>query len=112
MEKKGGGTMRHSIYFVCALLLIGSVARGSEGEISTERGRDLFESKKLGTSGKSCETCHPGGRKLEWAGTQEDGKLAATINRCIAGPIKGKPLAGESAEMQSLIRYLRSLAGM
>jgi mono/diheme cytochrome c family protein len=79
---------------------------------SVERGRELFESSKLGSSGKSCATCHPGGRKLEWAGTMEEGKLSATINKCIAGPLKGKPLAPDSDDLKSLVLYLRSLAEM
>ena len=79
---------------------------------SAERGRELFESVKLGSSGKSCSTCHPGVRKLEWAGTMEEERLVKTINKCIAGPLKGKPLPPESDDMKSLVLYLRSLADM
>jgi hypothetical protein len=79
---------------------------------SLDRGRELFESEQLGTVGKSCASCHPGGRKLEWAATGSDEKLAATINRCITGALKGKRLDPAGPDMASLLLYIRSFAGI
>ncbi len=80
-------------------------------EIPTiERGAQLFSSTGLGTSGKSCASCHPGGTRLEEAGAASDKELTATINSCITGPLGGKSLDPESLEIKSMILYLRSLA--
>ncbi|MBV5340845.1 MAG: cytochrome C [Deltaproteobacteria bacterium] len=78
---------------------------------SLKSGQELFASDKLGTSGKSCDSCHPGGKGLNISAVLSDDDLADTINGCIAGPLKGKPLAPESADMKSLLLYLKSLAG-
>ena len=80
-------------------------------EPSEERGKELFESVKLGTNGKSCATCHPGGRKLEWAATYEDEKLAAIINSCIGKALKGKPLPTDADSMKSMLMYIKTFAG-
>jgi len=77
---------------------------------SLEKGRELFTSEKLGTAGRSCATCHPGGNKLENAAGYDEADLSEIINRCIAGPLKGKPLDPGSADMKSLVLYIRSLA--
>lgn len=78
---------------------------------SLERGRELFASEKLGTSGKSCASCHPGGEGLKGIETAGNEQLADTVNGCIAGPLKGKRLGPESADMKSLLLYLKSIAG-
>ena len=103
--------MKRAIWGALLVIALGQVAYGADAP-SVEQGKTLFESSTLGTSGKSCATCHPGGRKLEWAGTMDEAKLTNIINRCIAGPLKGKQLDPASPEMKSLILYLRSLAGM
>ncbi|MDD2582772.1 MAG: cytochrome C [Desulfuromonadaceae bacterium] len=77
---------------------------------SVERGQKLFASDKLGTSGKSCATCHKDGKELNVASTTSDVDLAGIINGCIAGPLKGKPLDPESSDMKSLLQYLKSIA--
>ena len=112
---------------VTALLLAGSMAWGYRDEppvdlgdttltdqgnaTRADQGKTLFESVKLGTNGKSCATCHPGGRKLEWATTYPEDKLVNIINTCITKSLKGKPLAVDSAEMKSLVRYIKTFAG-
>ncbi len=74
------------------------------------QGEELFTSARLGTNGKSCAGCHPGGRGLEEATTFEPERLVRIVNQCIAKPLAGQPLAPDSADMQSLIMYLRTLA--
>jgi len=81
-------------------------------EITTDRGRELFESERLGTNKKSCATCHPGGRKLEWAAASYDeSKMTGIVNRCIQQSLKGKPLDPDSAEMKSLLLYIKTFGG-
>ena len=95
---------------ICAVLINVSGAWGAELP-SLERGQQLFASEKLGTSGKSCASCHLDGKKLKGASTSSDEELADTINRCIAGPLKGKQLDPASSDMKSLVLYLKSIAG-
>jgi cytochrome c peroxidase len=91
-----------------AVLLSGLPALA--GETSVELGKKLFNSPGMGgsTNGKSCNTCHPNGAKLEKAG--ENKGLAKAINACITGPLGGKKIDGRSAEMRSLKLYSESLA--
>lgn len=77
---------------------------------SVERGQKLFASAKLGTSEKSCATCHKDGKELKAVLTTSDADLADAINRCITGPLKGKPLDTESSDMKSLLQYLKIFA--
>lgn len=96
---------------ISAVLLTGSIVWGYGEEAPADQGKLLFESVKLGTNGKSCATCHPGGKKLEWAATFPDDKLAEMTNTCISNALKGKPLDADSAEIKSLIRYIKTFAG-
>jgi cytochrome c peroxidase len=80
------------------------------GKISVESGKKLFNSPGLGgsTNGKSCNSCHPGGAKLEKAGANKE--LSKAINGCITGALGGKRIDGRSAEMKSLKMYIESLS--
>ncbi|MBI1922450.1 MAG: cytochrome C [Geobacter sp.] len=81
-------------------------------EVSVDRGRELFSSPELGKSGKSCFSCHPGGKKLEMAAASEnDERLTGMINNCIVQVLKGKALAPDTVEMQSLLMYIRTFGG-
>lgn len=102
--------MRKSL-FLAVLTLSSSLAWGASDDNDTAKGKMLFESTKLGTNGKSCAGCHPGGRKLEWPATYPDEKLAEVTNTCITKALKGKALGAESAEMKELLRYMRTFAG-
>ena len=77
---------------------------------SVETGKQLFSSAKLGTTGKSCVSCHQDVSALAGVAAFDEDELAAIINQCIAGPLKGEKLAPGSAEMKSLVLYLKSLA--
>lgn len=76
---------------------------------SIETGKLLFNNEKLGTSGKSCASCHMDINKLTTAAAYGEDELVDLINRCIAGPLEGKKLDSGSAEMKSLVLYLKSL---
>lgn len=79
-------------------------------EASPEKGKQLFSSTALGTNGRSCATCHPGGKGLEKAGRLSDEELAEMVNTCIKKPLQGKELDPESAEIKSLVLYMKSIS--
>ncbi len=76
-------------------------------EATVEKGKALFNDTKLGTVGKSCNSCHSSGKGLENAGAKTD--LEYTINSCINQALKGKNLKVKSVEMQSLVLYIKSI---
>ena len=86
-------------------------AQASALEPSLAYGQKLFNDPSLGgsTNSTNCNTCHPGGRGLEQSGNKAD--LFQINNRCLQGPLGAETLTENSAEMQSLILYLKSLAG-
>jgi cytochrome c553 len=84
-----------------------------------EKGKTLFDDPKLagGTTGKSCSSCHPGGKGLDNVADKKTfvimGKkkesLEATVNYFIETTMKGKALDPNSEEMANLIAYMKSL---
>lgn len=74
--------------------------------VSLDRGKALFGDPKLGTNGRSCSECHPNGKGMDRAATRPD--LPAMVNGCIARALKGTALDENSAEMGSLLLYIRS----
>jgi cytochrome c len=95
-----------TVLIVCLALSFSAYA--TEGP-TIETGKALFESPKLGTSGKNCATCHPGGKGLEDSIYLDETELIKMNNLCIRKPLKGKPLDPASTEMDSLVLYIRSL---
>jgi cytochrome c len=90
------------------------------------RGLELFKDTKLGTTGMSCESCHPDGgaegMEMEGMATTKPltgvksrypdkggVTLAQMVNACLTGPLGGTALAEDSPEMQDLLAYLESL---
>ena len=96
------------IVMFAVLVLSVSVALSfaMQHEASMEKGKALFNDPKLGTTGKSCNDCHTDGKGLEKAGSNTD--LERIINGCITNSIKGKALDPKSAEMQSMVLYIKS----
>ncbi len=96
---------------VCLLVLTslfaGHITLAVQGGASLEKGKKIFNDPELGTTGKSCNSCHPDGKGLEQAGSKRD--LADIINGCITIPLKGKALDPKSVEMESLVLYIKSL---
>ena len=87
-----------------------------------ENGKKLFESPTLGggTSGKTCATCHPGGKSLSSrlfgsnsdsaeARSKKRSKLAGMVNTCIKRPLAGKGIDPDGDEMTDVIAYMKSL---
>ena len=79
-------------------------------EPTAAKGRELFNGTQLGTSGKSCASCHRDGSGLKEAAGFDEEHLSGIVNQCIAKPLKGKPLSADSTEMKSLLMYLRTFA--
>ena len=77
---------------------------------SVERGKELFNSTRLGTNQKSCATCHPEGDKLQAAAAYPEKRLVKIVNMCIQGMLAGKPLPADSADMESIVSYLKAFA--
>ncbi len=101
-----GVKMAALVFFV--LLLGTGLTFAMQGEASLEKGKALFNDPKLGTTGKSCNDCHPGGKGAEKAAAKND--IERIVNGCITHSIKGKALDVTSVEMQSLVLYIKSLS--
>lgn len=76
---------------------------------SVEQGKALFNSTALGTNGKSCAVCHPGGKGLEESADSDAKELEKISNTCIQKALKGKALAVGSDDLSSLVMYQKSL---
>jgi len=86
-----------------------------------EMGKRLFESPVLmeGTSGKSCNTCHEGGKNLSSDLFSNDKKflimgmeknsLAEVINVCIEKAIVGTAFKPNGERMAQIIEYMKTL---
>jgi cytochrome c peroxidase len=103
--------MKITLFFTATIILSTLMAHHIQAAEapSAALGEKLFNDSALGGSDnqKSCNTCHPGGKGLQAAGSNPN--LAVIINRCIAGPLKGQALKDDSIEMQSLTLYIKSL---
>ena len=86
---------------------------------SASQGKILFNDPKFAgaMSGKSCNTCHPGGTGLEQAGSKKEFHIAGeaqksleeAVNACIVNAIGGKALDPKSVAMQDIVAYIKSL---
>jgi len=104
---------------VIAVVMLASSSVLAMHHTPEDRGKALFNDPKLGggTSGKSCNTCHPDGKGLVGVAEKREWKnpggmfksLAETVNTCIVMALKGKALDVNSDQMKDLISYLKSL---
>lgn len=125
--------MKLLIYVAFLVFLAGCAqapAKSPEQEVSVELGKALFNDPKLGTTGGTCNTCHPNGGTIggkvgnmpipdlhgsaetfpkfkEWAGKEVT--LAEMNNFCITQVLKGEPIDKNGVKMKSLEAYLHSL---
>jgi cytochrome c len=102
----------------------------AEGNV--ENGLALFVKTDLGTTGKSCESCHPNGGKegMEMEGMttkpltgvadkypgvfamidpEKEVTLAQVVNFCLENPVGAEPWPEDSQEMKDMLAYLESL---
>jgi cytochrome c len=100
-----------------------------EGDV--ERGKALFADVNLGTTGKSCESCHPNGgtEGLEAEGIttkpltgvkdrypgvfavidpEKEVSLGEVVNFCLENPVGAEPWAEDSQDMKDMLAYLNS----
>lgn len=120
------------LFLFLAFVFLAGCTAAPQQQVSVELGRALFNDPKLGTTGGTCNSCHPDGGTIggkvgdmpipdlhgsaatfpkfkAWAGKEVT--LAEMNNACITMMLKGKPLDIESVEMKSLEAYLHSLEG-
>lgn len=90
------------------LPLAAGMATATEGP-TVAIGEVLFTSTTLGSNGKSCSSCHPGGKGLAEIGAYDDATLKEMINFCIRDALAGRMFAPESQEIESMLLYLRTL---
>ncbi len=111
--------MRNKLIACAAgIALAGGVSFAAAVDIN--HGRELFESPALGggTTGKSCSTCHAGGkrfgkklfnRKYYMIMGMKKNTLADVVNVCIEKPLGGHAIDPQGKDMADLIAYMRSL---
>ena len=95
-----------------AVLAIGTLLLTTLSAFATEAptlglGRTLFESTELGTTEKSCATCHPNGKGLDMVGDFNDRELKDIINACLRDALKAGMISTDSQEMEALVGYVR-----
>jgi len=111
--------MRFIKIVLLSLIALGLIFSYAFATADTAKGKALFNDVKFagGTAGKSCNSCHPGGKGLEKAGDKKDfslgGKmqksLEEALNVCIVMANKGKAIDVKSDEMKELVAYIKSL---
>lgn len=99
--------VQKTVLMIIAAAFAASSAFALQDGASAEKGKALFNDPRLGTTGKSCNSCHVDGKGLENAGARSD--LASTINGCITVSLKGKAIDPKSSEMKSLVLYIKGL---
>jgi cytochrome c553 len=110
--------LKIAILSMAALGLIFSAAFAGK-HLPEERGKALFNDVKFagGTAGKSCNSCHPGGRGLEKSADKKEFRIMGrtlksledAVNFCIVQANKGKAIAADSPEMKDMVAYIKSL---
>ena len=100
-----------------AALFVTALSAGTAHSGDIGNGKALFNDVNLGTNGKSCNTCHSGGKDIDGSkntfkilGSEQEG-IEDAANFCIEMALNGKPLEKGSAKMSALASYLRTLRG-
>jgi cytochrome c553 len=112
--------MKRAFILVAALMMTGGLTLAYA--VNVEKGKALFESPDLGggTTGKSCSTCHEGGKNLGsdlFARKQitimkmDKKSLEEVINICIERPLGGIAIDTQGQDMKDLIVYIQTLVG-
>lgn len=108
--------MKKTLVLVAALMLTGTLVYAE----NADKGKALFESATFGggTTGKTCNTCHEGGKGLgsdlferqQFTIMEMDKKtLAEVVNICIEKALGGKAIDPQGEEMQDVIAYMKTL---
>ena len=110
--------MDKAFVVVAVLMTAGGFHLAQTG--NADKGKVLFESAALGgaTTGKSCATCHDGGkglgsnlfeRKHFTIMGMDRNSLADVVNVCIEEPMGGTGLDPRGEEMNNLIAYIKTV---
>ncbi len=112
-------TLKITLLSLAALSLLFTGAFAAK-HLPEERGKALFNDVKFagGAAGKSCGSCHPGGKGVEKAGEKKEFKimgktqksLEEAVNFCIENANKGKAIDAKSDQMKDIVAYIKSLA--
>ena len=106
------------IFLATALVTAGALSLAYAA--NTDKGKALFESPALGggTTGKSCNTCHAGGKglggdlfdrkKLTIMGMGKN-SVEEVVNVCIEKPLGGTAIDPQGEEMLVLLAYMTKL---
>ena len=100
--------MKLTLPIVIALQLAATLSLAAN-QSPVERGRELFNNSKLGSNGKSCSSCHPGGKDLDNAAAYDSKKLENIVNRCITNALNGTALEVGSPDLSAMVTYLKTL---
>jgi len=101
--------MKASLILPMALILVGVLPAMAVEVATPEMGRALFESTRLGKSGRSCAVCHPEGKGLDKVGDFSDAELKDIINACVRDALQGPLFPDDSQELTALMLHVRSL---
>ncbi|OQX19837.1 MAG: hypothetical protein BWK76_03275 [Desulfobulbaceae bacterium A2] len=110
--------MKKTLILATSLIITGGLTLAYAANV--DKGKALFESSSLGggTTGKSCITCHEGGKNLgsdlfdrkKFSIMEMDKKtLAEVINVCIEKPLGGIAIDIHGQEMEDMIAYMKTL---
>ena len=98
-----------------SFIMVSAAGTAHSGDI--KKGEALFNDSSLGTNGKSCNTCHAGGKNIDAGkktytilGSNMD-SIEDAVNFCIKMALSGKPVGKDSVEMTNMVSYLRTLKG-
>lgn len=104
---------------VLSLIAVGLIFTFAFAAGDVEKGKALFNNPKLGsgTSGKTCNSCHPDGEGLEQTPGKKTFKtpggvhktIEEAVNVCIKMTLKGKAIDPKSADMANIVAYIKSL---
>ncbi len=101
------------LILVLYIILMFAVGMAHAGDV--KKGNILFNDGNLGTNGKSCNSCHSGGKDIDGSkktfsilGSEQD-SLEDAVNFCIEMALSGKPLEKDSEKMGNMVSYLKTL---
>lgn len=104
-----------STKLILVVSLIIMFAAGMAHSRDVKQGKALFNDSNLGTNGKSCNSCHPGGKNIDGSketfsimGSEQE-SVEDAVNFCINMALSGKPLKKDSEQMGDMVSYLKTL---
>ncbi len=102
---------------IVIMLLVLLSAAGIAYSADADKGKGLFNDTKLGTNGKSCNTCHSGGKDIDGSKKtfeilgEQINSISEAVNFCIENALDGKALDSNSEDMKSIVSYIKTLKG-